>query len=150
MLAGGYILLPDQPYKYKYFCIYKYIYAYIATVLLVHENFFDLSMSCLPGAANSTKTIKHSLSVAVLHSFLLQPALRDGALKTIKQRAIVINGPLKLVQGNFGTIARIPIFIPNSTLNETFGTSRNCKWPTSVLTSPRVCTAFATVAKSRL
>jgi sensor domain CHASE-containing protein len=34
---------------------------------------------------------------------------------------IVINGPLKLVQGNFGTIARIPIFISNATANETWG-----------------------------
>jgi sensor domain CHASE-containing protein len=38
-----------------------------------------------------------------------------------------MNGPLKLVQGNFGTIARIPIFIQNSTLNETFGTNMTRK-----------------------
>jgi len=38
-----------------------------------------------------------------------------------------MNGPLNLVQGNFGTISRIPIFIQNSTLNETFGTNRTCE-----------------------
>jgi hypothetical protein len=54
-----------------------------------------------------------------------KPALRAGALNTIQQRRIVINGPLKLVQGNFGTIARIPIFVPNSSLAETFGTNRS-------------------------
>jgi hypothetical protein len=59
---------------------------------------------------------------------LLQPALRGGALRTIEQREYVTNGPLQLVQGNFGTIARIPIFIQNSTLNETFGTNKTRKW----------------------
>lgn len=59
----------------------------------------------------------------------LQPALRSGALNTVKQREMIMNGPLKLVQGNFGTIARIPIFIDNATLNETFGTNRSSEWP---------------------
>ncbi|WIA08278.1 hypothetical protein OEZ85_007721 [Tetradesmus obliquus] len=53
-----------------------------------------------------------------------QPALRGGALRTIEAREYVTNGPLQLVQGNYGTIARIPIFIQNSTLNETFGTNK--------------------------
>lgn len=55
---------------------------------------------------------------------MLQPALRGGALRTIEAREYVTNGPLQLVQGNYGTIARIPIFIQNSTLNETFGTNK--------------------------
>lgn len=58
---------------------------------------------------------------------MLQPALRGGALNTIKQREVVMNGPLKLVQGNFGTIARIPIFIANSSASETFGTNMTCE-----------------------
>ena len=36
----------------------------------------------------------------------------------------MLNGPLKLVQGNYGNIARVPIFIPNATRNETWGTAR--------------------------
>lgn len=56
-----------------------------------------------------------------------QPALRGGALNTIKAREPVTNGPLNLVMGNFGTIARIPIFIQNSTLNDTFGTNKTCE-----------------------
>jgi sensor domain CHASE-containing protein len=51
----------------------------------------------------------------------VQPALRSGALETMKQREVVMNGPLKLVQGNFGTISRIPIFIEDVDQNETFG-----------------------------
>lgn len=31
-----------------------------------------------------------------------QSALRGGALNTIRARGIVMNGPLKLVSGNFG------------------------------------------------
>ncbi|GBF87741.1 hypothetical protein Rsub_00452 [Raphidocelis subcapitata] len=55
-----------------------------------------------------------------------EPALRGGAIATIQQRAIVLNGPLKLVQGSgFSTIARTPIFIDNATAAETFGTSRS-------------------------
>lgn len=39
-----------------------------------------------------------------------------------------MNGPLKLVQGNFGTISRIPIFLEGIDLNETWGNnkSREC------------------------
>jgi hypothetical protein len=37
-----------------------------------------------------------------------QAALRGGALNTIRQRELVISGPVKLVVGNFATIARIP------------------------------------------
>jgi hypothetical protein len=76
-----------------------------------------------------------------------QPALRGGALTTIQRRSIVLNGPLKLVQGNFGTIARIPIFINNSTAAETFGTSRACgctgslAFKTRVSLGARVCRA---------
>lgn len=51
----------------------------------------------------------------------VQPALRSGALDTIKKRRIVMNGPLKLVQGNFGTISRIPIFIEDVPANDAFG-----------------------------
>ncbi len=53
-----------------------------------------------------------------------QSALRGGALTTIQQRRLLLNGPLNLVSGNFGTIARVPIFIPDSSVNETFGTSK--------------------------
>lgn len=57
-----------------------------------------------------------------------QPALRSGALDTVKRRQVVMNGPLKLVQGNFGTISRIPIFLEGIDLNETWGNnkSREC------------------------
>lgn len=54
----------------------------------------------------------------------LQPALRSGALDTIKRRKIVMNGPLKLVQGNFGTISRVPIFIDEVDANESFGNNQ--------------------------
>jgi hypothetical protein len=53
-----------------------------------------------------------------------QPALRGGALTTVRLGRVVISGPLYLVIGNFATIARIPIFIQNATANETFGTDR--------------------------
>lgn len=32
-----------------------------------------------------------------------------------------MNGPLKLVQGNFGTISRIPIFVEDVPASEAFG-----------------------------
>lgn len=51
-----------------------------------------------------------------------QSALRGGALTTIQMRQMVVNGPLSLVNGNFGTITRIPVFIANASYNETFGT----------------------------
>ncbi|KAI8471632.1 MAG: hypothetical protein J3K34DRAFT_416719, partial [Monoraphidium minutum] len=53
-----------------------------------------------------------------------EPALRGGAINTLQQRRMVLNGPLKLVQGNFGTIARIPIYIRGAARNETFGTNK--------------------------
>jgi hypothetical protein len=60
-------------------------------------------------------------------SQLLQAALRSGALDTVKRREVVMNGPLKLVQGNFGTISRIPIFIDDTDFNETWGNNRTCE-----------------------
>lgn len=57
----------------------------------------------------------------------VQPALRSGALDTIKQRDVVMNGPVKLVQGNFGTISRIPIFIDNVEAHEAFGANYSCE-----------------------
>lgn len=48
-------------------------------------------------------------------------------MDTIKQREVVMNGPLKLVQGNFGTISRIPIFIEDVDANETFGINLTCE-----------------------
>lgn len=70
----------------------------------------------------------HSLLRVLLHILrvVLQPALRGGALQTIEQRNFVTTGPLQLVQGNFGTVARMPVFIRNSTLDETFGTNKTC------------------------
>jgi hypothetical protein len=62
----------------------------------------------------------------------MQPALRGGALVTMAQRRLVLNGPLYLINGDlYGAIARLPIFIPNSTLEETFGSDRNCEWECS-------------------
>jgi hypothetical protein len=57
--------------------------------------------------------------------FLLQPALRGGAVRTLEAHDIVLNGPLQLVGSNFAAVARIPIYIQNATLNETFGSDRN-------------------------
>lgn len=54
-----------------------------------------------------------------------EPALRGGALNTIRARRIVVNGPLKLVQGNFGFIARTPIFIKNASATESWGLARS-------------------------
>lgn len=70
--------------------------------------------------------------VVVLHvpsAWFIQPALRGGALKTLEAHDLVLNGPLHLVGSNFATIARIPIYIQNSTLGETFGSDRNCESP---------------------
>jgi hypothetical protein len=74
---------------------------------------------------------------------MLQPALRGGALRTIEQREYVTNGPLQLVQGNFGTIARIPIFIQNSTLNETFRTNKTCEQAALIRLAGAWCNAAA-------
>lgn len=35
-----------------------------------------------------------------------------------------MNGPLKLVQGNFGTISRIPIFIEDTDPDESWGNNK--------------------------
>lgn len=54
---------------------------------------------------------------------MLQPALRGGALYTVEQRRLVVNGPLNLTAGAyFGAIARIPIFIQNASRDDAFGT----------------------------
>ncbi len=55
-----------------------------------------------------------------------ESALRGGALATLQLGKLMLNGPLWLVNGgNFAAIVRLPIYIQNSTLNETFGTDRN-------------------------
>eukprot|EP00197_Chlamydomonas_leiostraca_P012744 CAMPEP_0202883926 /NCGR_PEP_ID=MMETSP1391-20130828/40188_1 /ASSEMBLY_ACC=CAM_ASM_000867 /TAXON_ID=1034604 /ORGANISM="Chlamydomonas leiostraca, Strain SAG 11-49" /LENGTH=288 /DNA_ID=CAMNT_0049567025 /DNA_START=44 /DNA_END=907 /DNA_ORIENTATION=- len=65
------------------------------------------------------------------------PALRGGALTTIEQKRLVINGPLKLVGGAyFGAIVRIPIFIQNTTYEETFGTKYRPPVPTNCTGMP--------------
>ena len=46
---------------------------------------------------------------------------RPGALSIIRSKNIGINGPFNLVQGFVGAFVRIPVFIANSTANETFG-----------------------------
>jgi hypothetical protein len=59
--------------------------------------------------------------------FVLQPALRSGAIDTVTRRQIIMNGPLRLVTGvppPFGTISRIPIFLDDVEPNETWGTNR--------------------------
>lgn len=59
--------------------------------------------------------------------FPSQPALRSGAIDTVTKRQIIMNGPLRLVTGvppPFGTISRIPIFLDNVEMNETWGTNK--------------------------
>jgi hypothetical protein len=46
-------------------------------------------------------------------------------MRTLEAHEIVLNGPLQLVGANFAAVARIPIYIQNATLNETFGSDRN-------------------------
>ncbi len=66
--------------------------------------------------------------VCVFTLVSVQPALRGGALMTLRQKSMMLNGPLFLINGgNFAAIVRLPIYIPNSTFNETFGTNRNCE-----------------------
>ncbi len=58
-----------------------------------------------------------------------QAALRGGAIATLQLGKLQLNGPLWLVNGgNFAAIVRLPIYMQNSTLNETFGTDRNREW----------------------
>lgn len=80
----------------------------------------------MPTSQAPNHEVAKQLSTYCLMS-LLQSALRGGALKTIQEHDIVLNGPLQLVASNFATIGRIPIFIQQSTLNETFGTNLSCK-----------------------
>ena len=47
---------------------------------------------------------------ALGHALLLDPARKDGALKTVLARTTQVVGPLKLLQGGVAAIARRPIF----------------------------------------
>ncbi|KAJ9511825.1 hypothetical protein QJQ45_004378 [Haematococcus lacustris] len=53
------------------------------------------------------------------------PALRGGGLDTVASRKLLLNGPLTLLRSAYGAIVRLPIFIQNSTQNETFGTNKS-------------------------
>jgi hypothetical protein len=78
-------------------------------------------------AAGLNQAVTHTLlpCCLLLPVSCPQPALRSGALDTVQRRQLVMNGPLKLVQGNFGTISRIPIFLEGIDLNETWGNNKS-------------------------
>jgi sensor domain CHASE-containing protein len=46
---------------------------------------------------------------------------REVALRTVKEGKLVMQGPMMLSQGYFGVVGRKPIYIANSSPNETFG-----------------------------
>jgi sensor domain CHASE-containing protein len=52
---------------------------------------------------------------------LLDEERREVALRTVKEGRLVMQGPMMLSQGYFGVVGRKPIYIPNSSPNETFG-----------------------------
>ncbi|GFH23781.1 3',5'-cyclic-nucleotide phosphodiesterase, partial [Haematococcus lacustris] len=56
------------------------------------------------------------------------PALRGGGLDTVASRKLLLNGPLDLLPSAYGAIVRLPIFVQNSTQNETFGTNKSSAW----------------------
>lgn len=63
---------------------------------------------------------------------LLQSALRGAAFKIIKARDIVLTGPLQLTISSqlttFGLCFDFPIFIQNTTRQETFGGNLSCEY----------------------
>ncbi|KAJ9524730.1 hypothetical protein QJQ45_024366 [Haematococcus lacustris] len=52
-------------------------------------------------------------------------ALRGGALATVSSKKLLLNGPLDLLPSAYGAIVRLPVFVQNSSLSETFGTNRS-------------------------
>ncbi|KAL6760520.1 hypothetical protein V8C86DRAFT_1096537 [Haematococcus lacustris] len=65
------------------------------------------------------------------------PALRGGGLDTVASRKLLLNGPFQLLRSSYGAVVRLPIFIQNSTLNETFGTNKSSAWLGQVLSPDR-------------
>ncbi|KAF8060038.1 serine/threonine-protein kinase [Scenedesmus sp. PABB004] len=79
------------------------------------------SLQLTPNGVVSTFYPLKGNEQALNHNLLKDPKRRVAALETIQRRNLTMQGPITLLQGWRGAVARVPVFISNVSESVTFG-----------------------------